>query len=90
MNITIYLHKTHRQHANGAETVSVDGRTVHECLDHLIATYPALKRVVFTEKGKLHPLIEVYLNSVSAYPDPLSRPVKDGDKIHLIYTLAGG
>ncbi len=90
MSITIYLHKTHLQHAGGNETVFVDGETVLECLDNLIEIHPGLKKVIFTEKGKLHPLIEVYLNSSSAYPEPLSRAVNHGDRIHLVYTLAGG
>ena len=52
--------------------------------------YPGLEKAVFTGKGKLHPLVEIYLNSASAYPDPLKKEVKDGDKLHLIHTLAGG
>lgn len=90
MSITVYLHKTHYQYADGAETVDVDGRTIHECLDNLVEIHPGLKKVVFTEKGKLHPLIEIYLNSTSAYPDELRKNVNEGDKIHLVYTLAGG
>lgn len=90
MSVTIALHKAHRQYANGTETVQVEGETVRDCLNQLVKTYPGLKKVIFTEKGKLHPLVEVYINSASAYPDELEKKVKDGDKIHLIYTLAGG
>ena len=52
--------------------------------------YPEVEKAIFTGKEKLHPLVEVYLNSSSAYPDTLKKKVKDGDKIHLIHTLAGG
>jgi len=90
VSVIINLHKTHLQYSNGEESVSVEGSTIHECLDHLGEIYPDLKEVIFTEKNKLHPLIEVYLNSTSAYPDTLRKAVKDGDKIHLVYTLAGG
>lgn len=90
VSVTIHLHKNHHRYANGDETVSVDGKTVHECFNRLIKAYPDLKKVIFTEKGKLHPLIEVYINSKSAYPDALCKEVNDGDKIHLVYTLAGG
>ena len=90
MSITIYLHKTHYQYADGAEIVNVDGKTVQECLDNLVEIHPGLKKVVFTENGKLHPLIEIYLNSTSAYPDASKKEVNEGDKIHLVYTLAGG
>ena len=90
MSIAVYLHKTHSQYADGAEIVNVDGKTIHECLDNLVKIHPGMKEVLFTEKGKLHPLIEVYLNLTSAYPDALGKEVNDGDKIHLVYTLAGG
>ena len=52
--------------------------------------YPDLEKAIFMGTGKLHPLVEVYLNSSSAYPDPLKKKVNDGDKIHLIHSLAGG
>jgi molybdopterin converting factor small subunit len=56
----------------------------------MISLYPELEKAVFTGKDKLHPLVEIYLNSASAYPDALKKEVKDGDKLHLIHTLAGG
>ena len=90
MSIAVYLHKTHRQYAGGVEVVNVDGKTIQECLDNLVGIHPGLEKVVFTERGELHPLIEIYLNSTSAYPDTLRKEVNDGDKIHLVYTLAGG
>jgi molybdopterin converting factor small subunit len=52
--------------------------------------YPEIGRVIFTGQNKLHPLVEIYLNSSSTYPDALKKKVKDGDKLHLIHTLAGG
>lgn len=90
MSITVYLHKNHCKYADGDETVSVEGTTVQECLDDLVSTHPGMSEVVFTKTKKLHPLIEIYLNSTSAYPDALKKAVKDGDKIYLVYTLAGG
>jgi len=52
--------------------------------------YPEVEKANFIDKEKLHPLVEIYLNSSSAYPDALKKKVKDGDKIHIIHTLAGG
>jgi hypothetical protein len=34
--------------------------------------------------------MEVYLNGASAFPNELVKPVKDGDKINLVYMLSGG
>jgi molybdopterin converting factor small subunit len=90
VGVTISLHKTHRRYTDGKETINVEGETVRECLKHLTELYPTIKGAIFTDRGKLNSLVEVYINAESAYPDELKKPVKDGDVIHLIYTLAGG
>jgi len=90
MSIQVNLHKTHRQHTGGLETVDVEGRTVGECLRDLVNRYPGMGAVLFHSGGKLHHLIEIYLNMESAYPDELKKPVQDGDEIHITVMLAGG
>ena len=89
MSIEISLHKTHRRHTDGKEIIEVEGKTVGECLKNLINKYPPLDKEIF-KNGKLHSLIEVYLNGASAYPNELTKPVKDGDKISLVYMLSSG
>jgi len=90
MSVLIYLHKSHRQHTDGRETVEVEGQTVGECLDNLIQQFPGLKRELFDKKGKLKNIIEIYLNMASAFPDELAKPTKAGDEIHITILLAGG
>lgn len=90
MAVKIHIHTTHRQFTNGEEIVSVEGKTVGECLNNLIKQFPKMEKAIFAKKDKLLNNIEVYLNHSSAYPDELSKPVKDGDEIHLVTMLAGG
>jgi molybdopterin converting factor small subunit len=90
VSIQINLHKTHRRYTNGHEAVYVEGNNVKECLNDLIAQYPPLRKEIFDKKGQLNPLMEIYLNGESAYPNELVREVNNGDKIHLVYMLAGG
>ena len=90
MSIQVNLHKTHRQYTDGLESIDVEGKTVGECLQYLINRYPLLEKEIFDKKGKLNAIIEIYLNGESAYPNELTKPVKDGDQIHLVYFLAGG
>lgn len=90
MSIQIAVHKTHRQFTEGAEQVSVKGKTVGECFDALTARYPKMQSVLFDEKGRLKNTIEIYVNMESAYPDELKKPVKNGDVIHIALMLAGG
>jgi molybdopterin converting factor small subunit len=90
MAVNIILHKTHRQHTGGQESVEVQGQTIGECLKDLIRLYPPLGKEIYDKDGKLSGLMEVYLNGASAFPDELAKPVRDGDKIQLVYFLAGG
>jgi sulfur-carrier protein len=90
VSIEINLHKTHRRYTDGKETVMVEGKNVGECLQDLIKKYPLLEKEIFAKNGKLNALIEVYLNGESAYPNELIKPVKDEDRISLVYILSGG
>jgi molybdopterin converting factor small subunit len=90
MGVSINLHRVFQKYSGNLEKIEVKGATVHECLMQMILTYPELEKAIFVEEGKLHPLIEVYVNSSSAYPDVFKKEVNDGDKIYIIHTLAGG
>ena len=90
MAIKVHIHTTHRQFTNGLEVVEVEGNIVGECLNHLIKQFPGMEKALFAKKDKLLNIVEVYVNHVSAYPNELVKPVKEGDEIHLIIMLAGG
>ena len=90
MPVKIHIHATHRQFTNGLEVVAVEGNTVGECLNQLIKQFSGMEKALFAKKDKLLNIVEVYINHVSAYPNELAKPVKDGDEIHLIIMLAGG
>ena len=90
MSVKVHIHKTHRQHTNGNDVVETRGFTVGECLKDLVRQYPALGGNVYGKKGGLNPLLEIYVNAESAYPDELAKRVKDGDAIHITVMLSGG
>lgn len=90
MSAKVHVHTTHRQFTNGLEVVAVEGKTVGECLNHLIKQFPGMEKALFAKKDKLLNNIEVYINHTSAYPNELIKPIKDGDEIHLVTMLAGG
>ncbi len=90
MPIKVHVHATHRRFTGGQEVVLVEGKTVGECLNHLIEQFPGMEKAIFAKKDRLHHIVEVYLNHASAHPNELAKPVKDGDEIHLILMLAGG
>jgi molybdopterin converting factor small subunit len=88
--VKIYIHKTHRQHTGGLGTVEARGSTVGKCLDDLTRQFPGMRDLIFGPRGDLRSTLEIYVNSESAYPDELGKPVDDGDEIHLTLLLAGG
>ncbi len=90
MSVKVHIHATHRRFTDGREVVAVEGKTVGECLNHLIQQFPGMEKAIFAKKDKLLNVVEVYLNHTSAHPNELVKPVKDGDEIHLIMMLAGG
>jgi molybdopterin converting factor small subunit len=90
MSVTINMHKTHRRHVDGLSSVQVEGKTVGQCLEQLVAQYPALKEPLFEKRGKLRNTIEIYVNLESAYPEELAKPVTDGDEVYITVMLAGG
>jgi molybdopterin converting factor small subunit len=90
VSIKVHIHKTHRQFTNGLDVVEVEGSTVGNCLNQLVGQFPGIEKEIFDKKGDLRNIIEIYLNLESAYPDELTKPVKDGDDIHITLILAGG
>jgi molybdopterin converting factor small subunit len=90
MSVMLNIHKTHRPHTEGLETVMVEGETVGACLKALTDRYPKMNEALFKSPGVLKNQIEIYLNSESAYPDELKKAVKPGDEIYITVMLAGG
>ncbi len=90
MGVQVYFHATLRKLVQDQEWVEVTGNTVGQCFNQLVQQYPGLKEKLFDKKGKIHNLVEIYVNQESAYPDELAKVVKEGDKIHITLLLSGG
>ena len=90
MSIKVRTHPFLRRFLQNQEEVEVGGATVGECIQNLEQKYPGFKKQILNSKGQLRDVFEIYLNSDSAYPDELSRPVKEGDVITIITYIAGG
>ena len=90
MSIKIQLHPYLRKFTNGREEVTVTGKTVGECIDDLERQYPDVRKALRNEKGDLHDFWDIFVNSESAYPQELAKPVKDGDELNIIAIPMGG
>jgi molybdopterin converting factor small subunit len=90
MSIRVHLHPDMAYLADNHDVVETVGSTVGECIDQLLALYPALRELIFYRDGQLQTFVEIYVNRKAAYPDELNHKIEEGDEIHLAITIAGG
>ena len=90
MSIEVHLPPMFRHLTGAAEEVSVSGATIQQSLEDLVRRYPELGSYLLTEGGGLKNGISIFLNGETTYPNELSRPVRDGDELHIAQMILGG
>jgi len=86
INIPSYL----QSYTQDKMVVETNGRTIGHCLKHLSRQFPDIEKMLFAQDGRLHSYVDIYINGEDAYPDELTRDVKDGDELHILYIIGGG
>ena len=86
MNIPSYM----KPFTNNMKVVEVNGNTVGECFKHLVKQFPRIKKQLFSKHGELFEYIIISVNGESAYPEQLTKPVKDGDELNIVLIIGGG
>ncbi len=71
-----------RDAVNGAESVRVDGTTIHELLQNLAREYPTMRERI--DQG-----IAVAIDGV-IYRDNWEQPIPEGAEVVLLTRIAGG
>src|SRR5215204_6258941 len=73
------------------EVVEVSGATVGELLADLTRQFDGLKKHLYTDEGRLRSFVNVYVNDEDIrYLQKEGTPVRDGDTISIIPSVAGG
>src|SRR5688500_1109769 len=91
MSVTITIPAPLRQFAAGQSQIVVDARTAGEALDSLTSTHTALRRHLFNDQNVLRNFVNVYLNDEDIrHASGPATPVKDGDTIMIVPSIAGG
>jgi molybdopterin converting factor small subunit len=90
MSVSISLPPVLQALAGDVKNVNVSGSTVGECFKDLAAKYPQLKSKLFTRRGSLPKGINIFINGENVYPEPLTRPVHEGDVVHIFSPVLGG
>ena len=70
--------------------IDVDGNTIKECLEQLIARYPKVKKWLFREDGELANFVDIFVNLDSVFPNQLSDPGRDDDVIYIVMMHTAG
>src|SRR5207247_11180592 len=80
-----------RQLASGQSEIKVEATTAGEALDQLTSIHAELRRHLFNDQNALRNFVNVYVNDEdirhTSGPDT---PVKEGDSILIVPSIAGG
>jgi molybdopterin synthase sulfur carrier subunit len=80
-----------RANVGGAKQLEIDGATVGEVLDVLVAAHPTLRDQLFTPDGDLNRFVNVYVNDQDIrYLQERATPVGPRDTLILLPAMAGG
>lgn len=80
-----------RAQADGQTTVEIQGSTVREVLQDLVATYPGLGANILDESGDLRRFVNVYVDDEDIrFMDKLDTSVASGDEVAILPAVAGG
>ena len=91
MAITIEIPTAFRRFTDGAPKVDSGATTVEEALNDLTSRFPALSKHVRDEQGQIRQFLNVYLNEEDIrFLGGEACTVKDGDRVLLVPSIAGG
>src|SRR6266404_2553064 len=91
MSVTIAIPTALRQFAGGQSEVKVEAETAGEALNLLTASHAELRRHLFNDQNALRNFVNVYLNDEDIrHRNGPDTPVKDGDTILIVPSIAGG
>ena len=80
-----------RPYVDGLSTVEVDGATVGEALNALVARHPGLRRHLQDEQGRLRRYLNVYRNDEDVrHLEREGTVLGDGDALSIVPSIAGG
>lgn len=80
-----------RAYTNGQSDVTVSGANISEALADLTTQYPTIKPHLFNDGGELRPFVNLFVGEHNIKDlQGVNTPIKDGEKLMLIPSIAGG
>jgi molybdopterin converting factor small subunit len=90
MSVNAEISSVFGRYTGGVLNMKVEGKTVRECLHDLVRQFPKLKRMLLNKDGNLMHSYDFFINGESVYPKDMNLPLKDGDKLNVVYVIHGG
>lgn len=91
MPVIVEIPTAFRRFTDNSATFECAPATVAGVLEQLTARYPALARHVRDEQGQIRQFLNVYLNEEDIrFQGGESCAAKDGDRVMLVPSIAGG
>ncbi len=91
MAVNILIPTALRNYAGGSDSVAVEATTVGEALEELTSKFPDLKKHLYGEEGRLRHFVNIYVNDEDIrYAEKTATPIKDGDALSIVPSIAGG
>jgi molybdopterin synthase sulfur carrier subunit len=91
MSVTVRIPSVLRRATGGKDEVEGKGATVEEVLADVGRVHADFLARVTGEDGALRPFLNVFVNGEDVrFADELRTPVRDGDEISILPSIAGG
>lgn len=90
MSVDVEISPIFGRYTNNVLNMKVEGKTVRECLHDLVRQFPDLEKMILDKDGDLMHAYDFYINGVNVYPRKMSKPLKSGDKLNVVFIIHGG
>lgn len=91
MPVVVEIPTAFRRFTEGAPKMDCSAATVAAAIDELTTRFPALSHHVRDECGQIRQFLNVYLNDEDIrFLGGESSPLKEGDRVLLVPSIAGG
>lgn len=91
MSVTLSLPAILAQLADGQPELEARGATVGDAVSAVIARFPALGPRLRDEQGEPYPFVTFYVNDEDIrFHGGFAAPLRDGDEVIVVPTVAGG
>ena len=91
MPVTILIPTALRQFAGGQSEMEVEAGTVGEALERLVSANADLRKHLYSGADTLRNFVNVYVNDEDIrHAGKLETPLKDGDTVSIVPSIAGG